>query len=138
MAWGGPGGVAPGGRGNAWGPRAPRLLSSREAVVQPRVSSLSRPSPWTVPPAPAHSLSSTTSIHHRSKAHVPLRTFDDPAQALAYFSKGPAAALASRKRVLSLNGAWRFKLYDQPEAVPEGVWEEGFDDGDWTDVSSQG
>jgi len=84
------------------------------------------------------SLSSTTSIHHRSKAHVPLRTFDDPAQALAYFSKGPAAALASRKRVLSLNGAWRFKLYDQPEAVPEGVWEEGFDDGDWTDVSSQG
>jgi len=85
------------------------------------------------------SLSSTTSIHPRSKAHVPLRTFDDPAQALAYFSKGPAAALASRKRVLSLNGAWRFKLYDQPEAVPEGVWEEGFDDGDWTDVSfSQG
>ena len=70
-----------------------------------------------------------------SKAHVPLRTFDDPSQALAYFAKGPSAALPARKRVLSLNGAWRFKLYDQPEAVPAGVWEEGFDDGDWADVS---
>jgi len=70
-----------------------------------------------------------------SKAHVPLRTFDDPAQALAYYAKGPATALPSRKRVLSLNGAWRFKLYDQPEAVPAGVWDEGFDDDEWADVS---
>ena len=106
------------------GARAP--LSSRPALfLSPPANSRTRAraSPLPLPPT------------RRSKAHVPLRTFDDPAQALAYFAKGPAAALPARKRALSLNGAWRFKLYDQPEAVPAGVWEEGFDDGDWADVS---
>ncbi len=62
---------------------------------------------------------------NRLPAHAPLRAYPDTASALNE-SASPF--------VKSLNGQWSFKLFDRPEAVPEGFPEQSFDEGDWSDM----
>ncbi len=64
-------------------------------------------------------------------AHAPWGAYESTAQALSMDRN------ASR-HVLPLGGSWRFRLFDSPEAVPEGFGEEGFDVSDWDEIAVPG
>ncbi|MCW8332293.1 beta-galactosidase [Vibrio paucivorans] len=66
-------------------------------------------------------------VHHNVlPAHAPLHAFSDE-----------ACALENRQSVnqSSLNGEWRFRLFDAPELVPEVCVEKSFDDSTWHDIA---
>lgn len=64
---------------------------------------------------------------HRQTAHAPLGAYENETQARC---RDP---LASRWN-LSLDGVWRFRLFDRPEDVPEGFCEEGLPREGWADI----
>lgn len=71
---------------------------------------------------------------------MPLRSFDDAKQALAFYARAPGScssddAAPSRRLDLNSTTEWRFKLYDKPESLPDGVTCPEFDDKDWAKVS---
>lgn len=71
---------------------------------------------------------------NKRKAHVPLRSYTSASQAAEHYRL--ASEAPPSPRLLSLNGdSWRFRLFDRPEAVPEGFHQPGFGPGAWTAVT---
>ncbi|WP_038174996.1 MULTISPECIES: beta-galactosidase [Vibrio] len=64
--------------------------------------------------------------HNVLPAHAPLYAYCNQTDAL---NQSPS----SNRR--SLNGQWRFTLFDQPEMVNEACVEKSFDDSDWSSIS---
>ena len=70
-----------------------------------------------------------TSIN-REPAHSPWRTCEDETQALAFDRND------SRWRI-SLDGAWRFKYFSEPEQVPS-FWDDKYDRSAWNEIAVPG
>ena len=66
-----------------------------------------------------------------SEGRLPMR---------AHYRSGPDldAARAGTPWRLSLDGAWHFRLFAAPEAVPVAVLETGYDDHDWRSIEVPG
>ena len=84
------------------------------------------------PPVPDWENPSVIGVNKRL-AHVPLRSFTAPEQALLYYRL--LSDLPPSPRVLSLNSErWRFKLCDRPSEVPPGFQHPAFSDESWAQV----
>jgi len=64
--------------------------------------------------------------HHTLAAHAPLHAYSSAAQALA--------SQASEQRY-SLNGEWKFQLFEKPEQVLAEMVESHFDDSHWSSLA---
>lgn len=65
-------------------------------------------------------------------SHVPLRSHTSPDAAAIHYQQGTQP---NGSRVTSLNGSnWRFRLFDQPEDVPEGFQGSKFSAEGWSKV----
>ena len=70
-----------------------------------------------------------TLVHrNRQDGHTALGVFPDVASALA--GESPYS--------VSLDGTWKFALYDNPSAVPTAFSEPGYDDSAWADITVPG
>lgn len=69
---------------------------------------------------------------NQRNSHVPLRSHTTPDAAAAQFQHG---GQRRGSRVTLLNGSdWQFRLFDRPEAVPEGFQDGSFDASGWSKV----
>ncbi len=62
---------------------------------------------------------------NREDGHVPLGVYPDAAA---------AQTGGDSPYRLSLDGTWKFQLYPNPNAVPEGFWAADYDDSGWADI----
>ncbi|MEZ9144375.1 beta-galactosidase [Vibrio sp. 10N.286.52.C3] len=63
--------------------------------------------------------------HNVVEAHAPLNSYTSLVEAMT----------KSSSSVMSLNGTWKFQLFDSPELVCEEVVSEHFDDSSWKSIS---
>ncbi len=68
---------------------------------------------------------------NREPMHVPLGAYESEDQAAS-------ANRDSSRYVLSLDGRWRFRLFPNPESVPEGFSAESYDASDWSEIEVPG